>query len=64
MFEVKEFDSERERRVSVLRTKVNPEQVKGLPLTASEREVLLACIDTLRVEVQNAPAYLGVFVAE
>lgn len=65
MFEVRgELESERERRVKVLRTRVDPVQVKGLPLTADEREVLLGCIDALRSEIQNAPAYVGVFVAK
>lgn len=59
-----ELKSERERRVSSLRTRVDPMQVKGLPLTPDERVVLLNTIDALRAEVQNAPAYVGVFVAE
>lgn len=60
MTERRGVDSGREDKVGMFFASLRPTAIKGVRLTEKERAVLLARIEQLRVEVENAAEYHGV----
>lgn len=49
----------REKTIRQLHAHLNPQLIKGVSLTDVEREILLARVEEIRAEIENAPVYQG-----